>query len=401
MFNIPAPGAPGEALLKGFDTGSSHMARLLQNKIQQAQMQQAQNQFMQNFGLQQAQENRLQQLFPAQMQNTLAQAQMHQAQAGQLAQEQQMLQMMMSGMNGGSVPQFNSGQNFTSNQPPVQNSLPMNQGQDIYKPNNQAQPLGQVNPIQGPNVSPNALQNNVSRAVTGQKDQFADLKQNPYLASYFKSKFGIDLNAETREQTAQRELKEFADKENLKNIIDQSKPGTILTPAMQSKVQEQIFEIQKVKPELVKLRYMDPQKITYFQSNKDKAYESALFHIADSLVKAKDLPRTNHSIDEMKKSLRMGANEDVDKWQERIDHLLEELDEREGKGLTLLSNKQTEQSPDYAALKAKFEKTTPAKITSTKEYMKTLLNGIDKYGKKVKVKPEDKAAFLADGGKIS
>ncbi len=148
-----------EALLKGFETGSNHMARLLHNKMQQAQMQQAQNQFMQNFGLQQAQENRLQQLFPAQMQSTLAQAQMHQAQAGQLAQEQQMLQMMMGGMNGGSVPQFNSGQNFTSNQPPVQNSLPMNQGQDIYKPNNQAQPLGQVNPIQGPNVSPNALQN--------------------------------------------------------------------------------------------------------------------------------------------------------------------------------------------------------------------------------------------------
>lgn len=64
MFNIPAPGAPGISLLQGFETGSNHMARLLQQKIQQQQLAQQQEHFMQNFGLQQAQENRAQQEFP-------------------------------------------------------------------------------------------------------------------------------------------------------------------------------------------------------------------------------------------------------------------------------------------------------------------------------------------------
>lgn len=59
MFNIPDSRSVGQGLLQGFETGSNHMARLLQQKIQQQQLAQQQEHFLQNFGINQSRENRL------------------------------------------------------------------------------------------------------------------------------------------------------------------------------------------------------------------------------------------------------------------------------------------------------------------------------------------------------
>ncbi len=127
MFNIPDSRSVGQGLLQGFETGSNHMARLLQQKIQQQQLAQQQEHFMQNFGISQAQENRAQQEFP----HRLAQLEAETAHKNALAQmwggfgqnEQMPNQNYNQDYGVGNQAQFVPPQNQQQVQPPSQQQL--------------------------------------------------------------------------------------------------------------------------------------------------------------------------------------------------------------------------------------------------------------------------------------
>lgn len=68
MFNIPDSRSVGQGLLQGFETGSNHMARLLQQRLHQQQLAQQQEHFLQNFGINQSRENRLSEEHPYRLQ---------------------------------------------------------------------------------------------------------------------------------------------------------------------------------------------------------------------------------------------------------------------------------------------------------------------------------------------
>lgn len=353
MFNIPAPGAPGESLLKGFDVGSSHMSRLLHNKLQQAQMAQQAQQFMQNFGLQQAQENRAAELHPLNQQYLQAQTLGENYKAGKLAQEQQLMQAILGGMDPSQMNMGNmsSGQNAMG-QPQY------GQQQQANVPQNPA--LGQPQAGQ-----PGLMLQNQGQMAQGNPKPYApgNLMNNPLLAGYFKHITGVDPYMESPEMKSQRELNDFANKAKWKEEFEQSTPKNILAPAVQAKLQEQIISIQRIKPELVRLRNMDPQTFTYFRNNKDKAFNSAIFHMAEGLTKGKDLPNSGDSIKKMEKDLAIGASESPDAWRKRMDHILADLDQREEHAMNLLNNKKTEMSDNFKEIQKKYETTKKEKLT--------------------------------------
>lgn len=63
-LNIPMPDSPGSSLLKGLDTGSSMMARMMQPVIERERMKQQQAQFVQDYALKKQAEGRANALMP-------------------------------------------------------------------------------------------------------------------------------------------------------------------------------------------------------------------------------------------------------------------------------------------------------------------------------------------------
>ena len=53
-LNIPMPGQPGDALLKGIDTGSTLFSRIMQPKLEREKMQQLEAHFQQELALRKA-----------------------------------------------------------------------------------------------------------------------------------------------------------------------------------------------------------------------------------------------------------------------------------------------------------------------------------------------------------
>jgi hypothetical protein len=63
-LNIPMPESPGSSLLKGIDTGSTLMSRIMQPILERERLKQQQQQFVQNFALHKQAQDRANQLMP-------------------------------------------------------------------------------------------------------------------------------------------------------------------------------------------------------------------------------------------------------------------------------------------------------------------------------------------------
>lgn len=167
-------------------------------------------------------------------------------------------------------------------------------------------------------------------------------QNNEALGEFIKSKTGFNPYAETKEQKAKREYDEFVKKEEYKA----NKEKENLTPTVQSEVQQEVFAIQKARPELKHLIEMEPQTLTWLGTTNDEAYEGLTFRLADSLVKAFKYPQTNESIKKMHNSLKIGATEKAGNYKKRLEALDSDLKEREKKGIALLGNKKVSQSSE-------------------------------------------------------
>jgi hypothetical protein len=279
---LPLPGSFGDAFNRGTQNSSSLFDRLMQRKQAQQQMQQQQLQHEQNFGLQQQQEARLQQaaqwaaeMHPFEMQKIRAEISYNQAKASKAQGVENLLQKFIESRGQAGSAQSNAG--------------------------------------------------------------IADI--DPAIAGLIKKETGIDPYAESPEMKSSRNLRDFAEKEKYKAEQKKKEDLTQITPTVRSQVQEEVFAIQKIKPLLDQLINMEPQTFTLLGTTNDEAYNSLLFNIADGIVKAKRLPQTNESIHKMEKSLRIGKTETAVNYKNRIKKELKDLNEREKKGLGLLSGK--------------------------------------------------------------
>lgn len=329
-LGIPLPGDFGQSFGQGLDTGSTLFARMMQPKLhregeerqwaqhqqdlaqQQAQLEQAWKQHLNNLAIQQAQEQRLGALTPYQIQELEARIGHHNAQSQGLAFDQNLLQQLLGGQNNN----------------PTQSSMGMPAEQEG----------SQFNPPPEMPMQAQGAQN---------------IGDNPILAGLLKKRIGIDINAESPNMKSQRALEDFIKKEQYKQNYEESKPRETLTPGVAGKVQEEIFNIQKVKPELEQLISLKPQTFTFLGTTNDSNYNALTFRLADSLVKALNYPQTNESIKKMQDSLKIGKAESGEAYQKRLQRLKNDLEEREIKGLELLGGKRISPSVENTEAKRK------------------------------------------------
>lgn len=352
-LGIPLPGDFGHAFGQGLDTGSTLFSRIMQPKLQregdqrqwaqhqqsiaqqEAQRQQAWQQHLQELAIRQAQEQRLAQMTPYQIQAIEAQIGHHNAQSQGLAFDQNLLQQLLGNQNGNQMQPF------------------------MNMPNEQEGTPSQFNPSSG------------METQMGQQGT-QNIGDNPILAGLLKKRLGIDVNAESPGMKSNRALEDFIKREQYK----QNQPKEMLTPGVASKVQEEIFNIQKVKPELDQLIALEPQTFTFLGTTNDANYNALTFRLADSLVKALNYPQTNESIKKMQDSLKIGKTESREYYQKRLQRLKNDLEEREIKGLELLGGKRV--SP-----------------TNESTMIKGILNG-----KEVSIHPSRRKQFEERGGQI-
>ncbi len=332
MFNIPAPSAPGEALLKGFETGSNHMARLLQNKIQQAQMQQAQQQFMQNFGLQQAQENRLSALHPLQAQLLGAQTSAAQQKANKLAQEQQLMQMFLGGGMPGNIGQIGGNVGAVGSEE-IEN-IPM-QGQ---------------------------MQGNQPMQQGG---QFNNLQDNPMLAGLFKKFTGVDPYMESPSMKSNRSLEDFIKKENAKTQLEAKRDLTIPTQSTITANQEVVNAANSVIPTLEKLMETPSYRKLSLPSAGKAKYQTISGLSTDKLMTALKLPKQKESINLVKQMTTRQFNESDKDFKQRIKILIDEINENRSLANEVQTTSKvgpTFSKEEAEAVKKNYETKIPSKI---------------------------------------
>jgi hypothetical protein len=340
---IPLPGNGGEALQRGVEQGSNMFQQFMGHGINLGHMHQQGQQFdktqafnekqlaqtwqqhLQNLALHQQQEARLQeaaklaaQFQPWQIADLKATINHHQAQTQDLQRKHTMLQQLMNGDGFSNQGAQNLEQ---GNEQPAE---PFSMGEGM-EPSFNA--FGGQN-MQQPVPPPMETVKNGFNNLTGPQ------------AAFIKHETGFDPHAESPQEKSQRALEDKIKFENYKN----SKENEKLTPAMITKLQEEVHYIQNVLPLLDELINMEPQTITWLGTSKDKAYESLTFNIAESLVKAKNEPNTNDSIKKMQKSITIGDSEKASSYKKRIEEEKKGLLNREKKTLSLLKNKKVASS---------------------------------------------------------
>lgn len=207
-LNIPMPESGGDALLKGLDTGSTLMNRIMTANLERQRLQQQQAQFLQDLALKKQAEQRSESLFPYQLQQL---KDVHAKAANEA-----LMRNYMNSILG------NSSDNSTD---------------------------GNVTGTPGQSVS----QQTGTASTTGNGKGGINLdvlKQNPMLRGFFKKQFGYDPLAETPDEKRQKDMEaklEF-DKKQAENKEQQAAAADI--PHLQAtkqglQVMEQIASDQK------------------------------------------------------------------------------------------------------------------------------------------------------------
>lgn len=278
---IPLPGLPGDALLKGLESGSGMFARLMQSKLQQQQLQQAQQQHMQNYALRQEKNQREAESFPLLQQKTQAEMEKYQADAAQKQMQQQFFQNLMQGVNQG-------------------NTGPMNPMQSI----NMEDPLQRAlfNKMSGLNVG-------VPTETPSQKSQraFEDFKRK----EQFRGEKALDIPSS---QTIN----------DLQRVVDSS---NALIPVL-----EQLEEITS--PISIGGFTLSPN----LKANVDDLITTSL----DNMLGAYKLRSTDKNIDQMLHKLERRPGETNKNWHARIKRTKEEVIERQKSADKSLKNKKVE-----------------------------------------------------------
>lgn len=326
-LNIPMPGMMGDALLKGFDTGSNFMNRILQGQLARDQQKQADEHFKQQIALQK------QQLAQSGANSALQRQILEQKLKGMKFDEA--MQAMFMGGNPGAT---NPMQQQAQQQAP---SEEMGQGMGMFTPEglsaNQAQAQAQ--------------NQQAAQSATGGMN-LDMLKQNPMLRGWFKHHYGYDPLKEapqTPEEKQAAALELFKQKEGVKA---QNKGGDTPTNTVLTQNQQAIQGIDTVLPMLDDL-IKNPDKVYGkwdFSPSKKAAYNAKTSGMIDTLVAAQSLPKVQASIDLVEQQIRRATNESDDAYIERIKDLRKDLVNRRGKAQSVIKNRKvnTESSEDYS-----------------------------------------------------
>ena len=113
------------------------------------------------------------------------------------------------------------------------------------------------------------------------------------------------------------------------------------TTAFVTQNQKMVQSIENVVPQLEKLAASGAPSQLYgqlFSPEESVSYEGKTATIADTLIGALGLPKTNESIALINKMVRRGALERDESYKKRIQNLIDELKERKNKSISVLRN---------------------------------------------------------------
>lgn len=317
-LNIPMPGLPGEALLRGIDTGSSMFQRLMQpilnrenqqlqrgihkdqNALNRERYAQLGEQFQKELALKQQQEKRLganMDLQRALMQQNL----LHAQHLNDPMYEFNNLQMLMGGAGGG----------MNQQQPP--NSM-MGEGMGMY--------------------SPEGLQGAQAQAQNSQQGYDPELVRRAYI----KMKTGIDPLAplpQTPEQRNAAALELFRQKEAIKSS-NKTGSGEALTAPIKTKYQNVIGGVTSARPIIQKL-IEDTEKGNIpgqavgalFKPNSQANYKSEISTLLDGIRNAYTIPNTDSGTGKAEDKVLRKKGETDTNYAKRLKTILAQMDSRE------------------------------------------------------------------------
>ena len=317
-LNIPMPDLPGNALLKGLNTGSTLFSRYMQPIIQREQLAE-QGQYHRG-SLAHQQKQLEQQALHQQQQLEFQNRQLAQSHAFDSLKKQMMQQQLLKLKNSNDpmhefqqiqqlAQMFGGGADNQTNTVQDSPTIPFGEGQGMFNPEamTQSQNKPQSNPM------------------------LDALKQNPMLRGFFKHKFGYDpLNMpQTPEEKNANSLELYKQKLAIKSANQQATANDVpLTPAMSTKLQSVVVGVDNALPtieEFIK-NYKDlPTGSETINPSAYAAYNSKANGIIEPLINAYGLNVTDETKKMMHEQVYRRTNEPLIKYRNRLIDLGKEV----------------------------------------------------------------------------
>jgi len=319
---IPLPSQPGDAFLKGAETGSSMFTRIMQPilqrqqmAMQQQQMEQQQQQHLRNAAIREQQEARLGQMMPYQIKNMLAQISHREQQGANAQQEMQLKQRQMNQADQMMPIQIQNMQSQADFNKAKSRDMEMNQqliSQFMNQQGGQQDPSVQAGFQQNPFMQESDMQDPSMQAPSREQLQegFGGQKINPMMASAIKKRFGFDPNALIEEENKRE------------RSIDLTRP----TQSTITRAQKSITAANDIIPQIEQLMNADnPSTLLNLPTGDMSKYKARTALLKDKLLSAFSLPQTDKALKEVDLMVSRGKYENAESYKERLGELLGEV----------------------------------------------------------------------------
>jgi hypothetical protein len=332
-LGIPLPGLPGEALMKGINTGSNMFANLMHPILQREQQKQLEEHFKQELALRKAQFARsgansdlTRQLLQQQL--------LHATHANDPNYEFNQFQALQDKIMGDRQSGTPGVQQMPQETPHIQ---PMGEGMGMFSPEGM-QEAQQPVPMQ-------------QAQTPGQGGiNLEAFKQNPMLRGFFKHKFGYDplVMPQTPEEKQASAIDLYKKKAD---ITAANKSGDTATNKVLTQNQQAVQAIDTVLP-MVDEFINNPGKVygpTDFRPSKKAAYNAKTGGMIDLLVAAQSLPQVKESVKLVEDQIRRQTGESTDAYIKRLEDFKKDLTARRGKAIKVVKSKKvdtTETAPN-------------------------------------------------------
>lgn len=325
-LNIPMPDLPGNAFLKGMDSGGSLFTRLMEPRLEREKQKQLHEHFLQELMAKKEAAERsqaFQSRFDPQKQAIF---------------QQRLLSLKQKNDPMYDFNKYKALEDMFKSRGGVNNmsgSMPnteLGQGLGVFSP-------------EGLQTAQQTAQQNNDTEDNG--IDYEMLKKHPALRGFFKSQFGVDPLAPTPQSPQEKHddaIKLFEEKEKIKA---NKNSGEIATNKVLTQNQQAIQAIDTVIPMLDE--FINNPDLVYgatdFSPSKKAAYNAKTGGMIDMLVAAQSLPQVKESVNLVEQQIRRGTGEKIDSYIKRLKDFKKDLLNRRGKSQGVVSSKKVNSAP--------------------------------------------------------
>lgn len=317
---IPLPSQPGDAFLKGAETGSSMFTRIMQPilqrqqmAMQQQQMEQQQQQHLRNAAIREQQEARLGQMMPYQIKNMLAQISQREQQGVNAQQEMQFKQKRLDQADQMMPIQIQNMQAQADFNAAKAQDMKLNQqlmSKFMNQQGGQQDPSMQAGFQQNPFMQESDMQAPSREQI---QEGFGGQKIDPMVSAAIKKRLGYDPNALVEE------------KNKLERSLDLTRP----TQATVTRAQKVITASNDIIPLIEDLVQAEDlgwwDNMTGLPTDEVSKYKAKTALLKDKLMTAFSLPQTDKALKEVDSMVTRQKLESPGAYKERFGELAREV----------------------------------------------------------------------------